>query len=639
MSIYQRTEKLLEHSVAFMAISVGIFHIVNVSGLLPFSDMTIRSIHLTAMMFIVFITKSKKKQSQDTILELSTKVVSVILSLFVGLYILYRWKDITSSGGLTNNMDIIVGVLAVILVLKSTRRAVGWMLSLITLLFLLYPFVGTYLPTIVNTRQYSFERVFSFLYSTQGIYGIPISVAATYIVLFCIYGAFLREFGAGEFLLNLSTSLTHKLNAAAAKTAIVFSSLTGMISGSAAGNVAITGTFTIPMMKKAGYKPRQAGAIEACASTGGQFMPPIMGAAAFMMAEITATPYTSIMKAVLLPSFLFYLSLFFIVDLQARKSGINKSSEDENYKSFREVLRDGWYFLVPILTLIFMLVIGYSPFKAAYYSIIAMVFTYIIAKRQFNLEIFSKIIQSIKKGAMDTASIAMACASAGIIVGILSITGLGAKLSSLIVIFSNGQLILALLITMVVAIILGMGLPTTAAYLVLASVVAPALTNMGIPLLTAHLFVFFFGCISTITPPVALASYVAAGIAGTDLNKVGWTAFQIGLVSFILPFMFVYSPTMLLEGSIISISITIVMSILGIYVFATSIVGFYRTKLSIYQRVCLFVAALLLINGDVLTSIVGILIVTIIFLSIKFIKKDRKEMSFIRSERDEYHSS
>lgn len=318
-----------------------------------------------------------------------------------------------------------------------------------------------------------------------------ISIKTHLFVLFCIYGAFLSEFGAGEFLFKLSSAITRKFVAATAKTAILFNLLIGMISGSAAGNVAITGTLTIPMMAKRGYSKEKAGAITAVAATGAQIMPPVMGAAAFIMAEITGQNYTSIMKAAIIPALLFFATLVIICNFEARKGQFDIYQEDVEYDGFGKVLREGWYYLVPIITLVAMLIVGYSPFKAAYFSSLALIVVYLAAKiaankgasKELLLDVGKRIIRSIQKGTVDTGSLAIACAASGIIVGVLSITGLGAKLSLFIVTLSGGNALIALILTMLTSIVLGMGLPTTTAYLVLASVVVPALVNMQIPLI------------------------------------------------------------------------------------------------------------------------------------------------------------
>ena len=621
MSINDKLIASSKKVVAFAAVLVGVFHMLNVSGIVSMSAMTIRAFHLMIMMFISFVTLAKDNQ-KNKIVDSIIRIILGVATLFASIYILKRWEIITSSGGVTNQYDVIVGILMILLVLEATRRSVGWMLSLITTVFLLYPFIGPYLPSILQSRSYSIDRISTFLFtSTSGIYGIPISVSAAYIILFCIYGAFLSEFGAGEFLYDLASSVTRRFVAATAKTSIVFSALIGMISGSAAGNVAITGTLTIPMMVKEGYKPEKAGAITAVAATGGQIMPPIMGAAAFIMAEIIGESYVNIMKAAILPAILFFLSIFIIVHLEAKKDGIDLSGNKNMNSSLKEVLKNGWYFVIPILTLIYMLVIGYSPFKSAYYSILVLLLVYVISQKAFNKETVFKILSALEKGSKDTVSIAIACAASGIIVGILSITGLGSRISSMVIALSGGQPLIALFLTMLVSIILGMGLPTTAAYLVLASVVVPALVQMGIPLLSAHMFVFFFGCISTITPPVALASYVAAGIAGTDLNKVGWTAFKYGLVSFMLPFMFVYGPSLLLKGEPLTIVTTIILSTIGIFAIACGIVGYFKTNLAIWQRILLFVAGVLLVNEGFITDVIGFILIILIYISNRNINK------------------
>ncbi|HOO12734.1 MAG TPA: TRAP transporter fused permease subunit, partial [Bacillota bacterium] len=368
-------------------------------------------------------------------------------------------------------------------------------------------------------------------------------------------------------------------------------------------------------MKKEGYKPHVAAAVEALASTGGQIMPPVMGAAAFIMAEIIGQPYKNIMKAAIIPAILYFLAVYVIVHLTALKGKIDYS--EEKAKSDKQpilaVIKEGWYYVIPIAVLIYLLLQGLSPFKAAYYSIFSMLIVYLIAKRDFSLDFVKKIFRSIVEGTYDTVSIAIACAASGIVIGIITLTGVGAKLSNLIITISNGQLLIALVLTMITGIILGMGLPTTAAYLVLASVVAPGLVEMGLSQITAHMFVFFYGCISTITPPVALASYVAAGIAGADVGKVGWTAFLFGLPSYVLPFMFAYGPSLLMQGTAVEIITNLIGGIIGIYAIAASIVGYYKVDLPMAYRIPMFVAGILLIDQGYVTDIIGIAALALLY--------------------------
>ncbi|MCY1152938.1 MAG: TRAP transporter fused permease subunit [Sphaerochaetaceae bacterium] len=598
--------------VKIVAITVSLFHLLNVSGIITLSTMPIRIVHLLAMLVIAFLTKSTKKEKFKTI-DLAIRLFFLALSVYCGAHLLFRWEAIANSGGVTSSYDVIIGAIFMIVILEATRRSVGNVLAIICTIFLVYPFIGQYIGGILMTRHYSLSRVINMLYTTSaGVYGTPISVSANYIILFCIYGAFLSEFGCGEFLFRLSSTLTKRFCAASAKTSIIFSALLGMLSGSAAGNVAVTGSLTIPMMVKDDYSPEQAGAISAVSSTGGQMMPPIMGAAAFIMASIIGIPYASIMKAAILPSILYFLSIFVIVHLIAKKKNIQAKGE-ENKDTALSVLKEDWPLALPIVVLIIMMVSGYSPFKAAYISIISLLVVYvpnqIFRKKDFDTkQFFNSVGNALEKGARDTVSIAVACGAAGIISGILSLTGLSSKLAFMIVSISHGHLIIALILTMFISLILGMGLPTTAAYLVLATVIAPALVKMGAPVLTAHLFVFYFGCISTITPPVALASYVAAGIAKADLNKVGFTAFRYGIVSFILPYMFMYGPSLLMEGAVINIIITVFFSVVGVVAIAMAIVGFIKTDTNLVEKILLIACGILMIFQGTLTDLIGIII-------------------------------
>ncbi|MEP3275340.1 MAG: TRAP transporter fused permease subunit [Stappiaceae bacterium] len=604
-------DKIAGYAVNAIAFSLGLFHLLNVSGILVLSTRDIRITHLLMMLCLLFLTRSTLKRMAGSALDKGIGLVLVAASAISLLYIMSQWKDIAMSGGDTGPMDAWMGLLLIVLVLEGARRGVGVVLALICLFFFTYPFYSEYLPGVLGSRGYSVARVSELLTTTsQGIFGIPLGVSSTYIILFSIYGAFLSEFGAGDFFFKLANRLTRGMRAAGAKTAVIFSTLLGMISGSAAGNVAVTGTLTIPMMKKEGYQPHQAGAIEAVVSTGGQIMPPVMGAAAFIMAEIVGIPYSNVMQVALIPALLFFTSLFFVVHLQAGKSKIEpleQPSEDDEEPIWMILGRGGQY-IIPFLTLVLMMVNGYSPFKASYFSILVLLAAHVIWTRSISLDMLFKAVRAITEGTKAVVPIAIACAAAGIIAGTLGITGLGSKISGLIILASGGVTFFALLFTMLTAIILGMGLPTTAAYLILATVVAPALSNMGVPLLTAHMFVFFYGCVSTITPPVALASYVAAGIAKADINKVGWTAFMYGITCYILPFMFFYGPGLLMQGDVLSIIAAIASGALGVFCIASFVVGFMRNDLSLPVRFAAAVAGIALLHQGWMSDIAGFLI-------------------------------
>ncbi len=603
-------DNVFRHAVTVIAFVIGAFHLLNVSGLFVLSTRDVRVFHLMMMLVLLFLTRAAFKRVEDTVFDRWLRLVLALVSVASCLYVMSRWKEIAFSGGQTVPMDAWVGAVVIFLVLEAARRGVGLMLALICLVFFTYPFYADMLPGALQSRGYSFTRMTEFLTTTsEGVFGIPLGVSATYIILFSIYGAFLSAFGAGDFFFQLASRLTRGMRAAGAKTAVLFSTLLGMISGSAAGNVAVTGTLTIPMMKREGYKPHQAGAIEAVVSTGGQIMPPVMGAAAFIMAEIVGTPYANVMKAALIPALLFFASLFFVVHLQAARSDIAPFSQaEESDEPTWLILLKGGQYIIPFATLIGMMLNGFSPFKASFYSILILLAAHVIWTRRISIELFTKSAQAITEGAKAVVPIAIACAAAGIIAGTLGITGLGSKISSLIVTASGGITLVALLLTMFVAIILGMGLPTTAAYLILATVVAPALSKMGVPLLTAHLFVFFYGCLSTITPPVALAAYVAGGIAEADINKVGWTAFAYGITCYILPFMFFFGPALLMEGTAVDIGLAVLSGAVGVFGIAAAVIGFLTVRLPLWARAGVAVAGGLLLHHGMVTDAVGIVV-------------------------------
>ena len=592
-----------------LAFGLALFHLLNVSGIFLVSTMVIRVFHLMIVLSLVFLRPWDTTDDPPRGSQL-LNVVFLSVALITGSYVLLRWEAIAFSGGITNRLDVFVGTLIIGLVLEAARRTVGKMLSLIALGFLLYPFVSPYLPGLLYSRGIRFESLISILaHSGQGIYGIPLGVASTYIVLFTIFGSFLSEFGAGNFFFKLASSVTHGLRAASAKTAVLFSTLLGMISGSAAGNVAVTGSFTIPLMKREGYRPHEAGAIEAVVSTGGQIMPPVMGAAAFIMAEIIGTPYVNIMRAALIPALLFFVSVLFVVHLQAVKSDL--AIQERQLKSEQSVVSTtvaGLPFIVPFFTLIGMMIVGYSPVKASFVAIVMLIAVHLLVVRRVSHELWQRIGRAMAGGVKNAVPISIACAAAGIISAVLSATGLGSKLSSFIISMSGGVPLIALILTMITAIILGMGLPTTAAYLILATVVAPALADMGVPLLTAHMFVFFFGCVSTITPPVALASYVAAGIARADINAVGWTAFRYGLVCYLLPFAFFYGPGLLFQGPAWEVASAFMTGVVGVFFLATAIVGYFRTDLTLSGRLITSAAGILLLNQGLTSDFIGLVL-------------------------------
>ncbi|WP_323765357.1 TRAP transporter fused permease subunit [Marinovum sp.] len=603
--------------LAVAAFCLGIFHLAVVSGLLQMSTLPMRIIHLALAFSLLFAIKPLSQSTAGSRLDLGVRLGLILAILGASWWMLTRWKAIAFSGGMTEPGDFWAGLVILVVVFEAARRGIGLILACIALLFFSYAFVSPWLPGVLEGRGYSLERMVLFLTTdTAGVYGIPVGVAATYIIVFTIFGALLSNFGAGEFFFEVSMRATRGLRAASAKSAVLFSTLIGMVSGSAAGNVAVTGVVTIPMMKREGYAPHQAGAVEAVASTGGQLMPPVMGAAAFIMAEIVGVPYTQVMATAILPALLFFASAFFIVHLQAVKSDIQPTTEGTgDDRSLSLVLWQGLPFIAAFVTLIVLMLWGYSPFKASLWAMAALLGGDLVIRRKIDRDYLARIATGVSEGARGVVTISAACAAAGVIAGTLGITGLGSKIALLIETASGGWLLLALLFTMITSIILGMGLPTTAAYLILATVVAPALVKLGVPTLTAHFFVFYYGCISTITPPVALAAYVAGGIAGADVNKVGWTAAAYAITSFVLPFAFVLAPALTLHGGLVENTMAVITGFAGIGAVAVGVVGCLTHRLSAPLRAVALLAGGCLLFQGWLSALIGVGLMAVVFVA------------------------
>ena len=601
--------------LAVTAFCLGVFHLAVVSGILQMSTLPMRIIHVALAFSLLFAIKPMSERMKGTALDLAVKILLIVAILGASWWMLTRWKAIAFSGGMTQPGDFWAGLVILIVTFEAARRGIGLILAVIALVFFSYAFVSPLLPGVLEGRGYSLNRMVLFLTTdTAGVFGIPVGVAATYIIVFTIFGALLSNFGAGDFFFEVSRRATRGLRAASAKSAVLFSTLIGMVSGSAAGNVAVTGVVTIPLMKREGYAPHQAGAVEAVASTGGQLMPPVMGAAAFIMAEIVGVPYTQIMATAILPALMFFASAFIIVHLLAVKSGIQPSTaETADDRPLSKVLWQGIPFIAAFVTLLSLMLLGYSPFKASLWGMVALLAGDIVLHRKIDGTFLKRVATGITEGAQSVVTISAACAAAGIIAGTLGITGLGSKIAVLIEAASGGWLFLALLFTMITSIVLGMGLPTTAAYLILATVVAPALVKLGVPVLTAHFFVFYYGCISTITPPVALAAYVAGGIAGADVNKVGWTAAAYALTSFVLPFAFVFAPSLTLHGNAIENVMAVVTGFAGIAAVAIGLVGCVSKPLTWPLRIVALVSGgCLLFQGWGSALIGGVLLAAVV---------------------------
>ena len=492
------------------------------------------------------------------------------------------------------------------MIMELTRRVAGLALVIITAVFLTYTFTAHLLPGILAVQSaYSWQRFFGHVYSDAGILGPTTAVSSTYIILFIIFAAFLQASKVGDYFVNFAFAAAGRARGGPAKVAIFASGLMGMINGTSAGNVVATGSLTIPLMKKVGYHKKTAGAVEAAASTGGQIMPPIMGAGAFIMAEITGIPYQEIAIAAFIPAVLYFVSVYFMVDFEAAKLGMRGMRDDELPRLARMVRQI--YLFIPIIILIYALFLGYSVIRAGTLATVAAaVVSWLTPNRMGARSIFKAFELA---GVMSIQIIAV-CACAGIIVGVISLTGVGARFSALLLDLAATSQLLALFFAMCIAILLGMGMPTTAAYAVAASVVAPGLVQLGIPQLTAHFFVFYFAVLSAITPPVALASYAAAGISGANPMETSVASFKIGIAAFIVPFMFFYNGALLMEGAWPEIARAGLTAIIGVFLLSSGVQGwFLGGRTAWFIRVMVILAALFLISGGWVTDLIGLAIV------------------------------
>lgn len=534
-------------------------------------------------------------------------IASTAYVLIEGPQMIYRY------GVMPTSADLLFGAMMMLIVLEMTRRAVGWALVIIVLVLLAYALFGAYAPGILVNRSFSWQRVVSFLFSMDGLYGIPMGVSSTYIYLFVLFGAMLQFSRAGEFYMNLSYSLAGRARGGPAKVSIFASALMGTVSGTGIGNVVTTGALTIPLMKRAGFRPIFAGAVEAVASTGGQIMPPIMGAGAFLMAEFVRVPYGDIIVAAALPALLYFLSVYLIVDLEAARLGMRGAARKDLPRA-GQVLRQWGHLALPVVVLVYMLAVeNVSPIRAALFAMGTLL---IVSWARVESRLTpGRLVQTAVTGTKGSLEVIVSCAAAGLIMGLLQMTGVGLRLSAWVATLSGGSTLVALVLTMIVTIVLSMGLPTTAAYIVTASVMAAALNDMGVGLLQAHFFIFYFACLSGITPPVALVAIPAGSIAGANPFAVGVKAFQLALAGFIIPYMIVYAPELILQGTPGGIALTMVTATAGIWALAVAVIGHLMgAALSTALRTLAAVGALLLIFHGLVTDLAGVGLIALVIL-------------------------
>ncbi|HSG07938.1 MAG TPA: TRAP transporter fused permease subunit [Longimicrobiales bacterium] len=598
------------------AVAASLFHLY-AAGIEPFTALIQRPVHLALMAVIGFLVMGRRPpvgaeagvdepRASGGASGLSWVLAG--LTVLVCVYLASQNQELVRRSGSPTALDLAAGALAVALVLELARRTTGWGLVTVCGLALAYAVAGPYLPGVLAHRGYGPARLVEHLYlSTEGIWGVPLGVSADFVYLFVLFGAVLEVAGGGALLIALADRVAGRTRGGPAKTAAVASAFMGSLSGSAVANVVTTGTFTIPLMKRAGFKPHFAAAIEAAASTGGQLMPPIMGAGAFILATWTNIPYVKVAAAAAIPALLYYVALLAAIHFRAGKMGIEPATA-----RVHEPVAKRLHLLLPVVFIVVFLAMGRSPMRAAFWGVISsLALAWLSPATRPDTKKLAAMLDGAGRGAVQVAA---ACAAAGIVVGVASLTGIGLRMSELIVTLSQGNLLAALTLTAVGSIVLGMGLPTTAAYVVLAALGAPALVELGVPLLAAHLFIFYFGCISNVTPPVSLAAFAAAGIADAPPVRTAVSAAVLAGAGFLVPFMFIYGPPLLLEGSVLGIAMAVVTAVLGVTALASATMGFGRRDLVLWERLVLGAGALLLVFPGAVTDGAGLVALGIVFL-------------------------
>jgi len=597
-------------SAALVAIGISVFHLyTGAFGIIEAYGM--RTIHLMTLMILTFLYwPASKKWSQE-----KSAIIDIPLALIcltIDIYLMVNHYRFTTREWYTGPMtifDISFGWITLALVLEATRRVAGLALPIVALCFVGYTLFGQFFPYPFTIRSPNLRIFIDHMFMTpHAIFGVPVGVSATFVFLFITFAALLDQTGAGKFIINFSLSVVGWATGGPAKVAVIASGLFGTISGHSVANVYGTGTFTIPLMKKMGYKPEYAGGVEAAASAGGQIMPPIMGAAAFIMAEIIGVSYLSICKAALLPALLYFTAVFASTHIEALKMGL-KSIPRSELPPLKETVYEGFHFIIPIFLLIFVLVRGYTPFRAAFIAIIALLIV-AMARKSSRLTL-REFLGALVKGAKNAVVIASCCACAGLVVGSLDITGLGIKFVDIILNLSQGIFPLLLLLVMLACLILGMGVPTAPAYIIVAMIAAPSLIKVGLSPISAHMFVFYSCLLSAITPPVALAAYAGAAIAEANVIKTGIQAAKLGFVKYIVPFVFVYNAALLMEGNAAFIIFSFATAVVGTIALSAAMEGFLLTVLSPPSRIALLAGSVLLLISNIPSDIAGAILLAI----------------------------
>ena len=600
-----------KHFVTIVAIAFTLFQLYTaIFGAL--SPQVQRSVHLSFALILGFTLYPLRKGKLDSKINICD-IALILAATASSVYWVLFFKDIVYRVGDITTLDFVMGIIAIITVLEATRRVVGYPVLILAILSLVYCCYGAFFPSFFQHRGFSLNRIVRHMYlSTEGILGTPIGVVSTFVFLFLLFGSFLKRTGVGQFFDDFANALTGQAAGGPAKVAVISSALQGTISGSSIANVAASGSFTIPLMKKCGYAPEFAAAVEAAASTGGQIMPPVMGAAAFLMAEFTGIPYWSVALAAAIPAVLYFTGIFISVHLEAKKLGL-KGVLGAQIESLGSVLKRRGILFLPIVVIVVTMSSGMTAMRAGLLGILAAILCGSLYK-EHRLK-FKDYLEIFEEAARTAIGVAIVSGAAGIVVGMVTLTGLGLKLGTGLVELAGGNLIMTLVLAMISSLVLGMGVPTTANYVITSTIVAPALVELNVPLIAAHLFVFYFGIIADITPPVCSAVFTGSAIAGSNTLKSGVTATRIAIGAFIIPYMFVLSPQLVLVGAdFLGMCRIIPGALLGMLSLSASTNGWLRCRTNVVERIMLAVGGIMLIDSGLMTDLIGITLFIIVFI-------------------------
>ncbi|MCK9558754.1 MAG: TRAP transporter permease [Synergistaceae bacterium] len=598
--------------VALIAIAMSSFHFYT-SGFGLLLAQKQGAVHLAFTLCLVFLLyPASSKQSKTSGIPFYDFILGA-MGVASAMYLVVFFNDLTTRAGLPTRTDLIMGFILIVTLLEATRRISNPVLPCIAVVALLYCYFGRSLPEMIAHRGFSVQRIVNHMYlGTEGIFGTPLEVSSTFVFMFILFGSVLEKTGLGKFIIDLSMALAGWSTGGPAKVAVVSSGLMGTVSGSSVANVCTTGMFTIPLMKSVGYEPHFAGAVEAVASTGGQIMPPVMGAGAFIMAQFLGVPYIEVALAAVVPALLYYFAVMVQVHFEATRLGL-KGIPWAQLPPLWPLLRSKGFLLIPLIAIIYFLLAGFTPLRAAFNGILVS-FALSWLNKETRLTP-TRILEAFQSGARGAIGVACACATVGMVVGMGTLTGLALRIANAIVTLAGGSKILTLFYTMLASIILGTGLPTTANFIVTSTMAAPALFKLGVPAKAAYMFVFYFGIAADLTPPVALAAYAGSGIAGSDPMKTGITAFKLALAGFLIPYIYVYNP-MLLFIDVVPLQMiqAIFTALLGVFLLSMFTIGYFKAPIPWYLRLVAFAGALGLLIPGTMSDGGGIAVFVLIYI-------------------------